>query len=155
MRIEVCIAFSVSIVLHASLFAFMPGDGAPVPETPAALVIRASLKNTLEDAPHAAENRFDSPAKSASIRPGSDRRREARLEDPRRFYPPQAVAQGLQGEAVVMLRIDRAGALIDAQIAKSSGYAILDQAALRAVRATPRFAPGPREMLFPVTFALH
>jgi len=26
---------------------------------------------------------------------------------------------------------------------------------LRAVRATPRIADGPREVLFPVTFALH
>ncbi len=61
---------------------------------------------------------------------------------------------GLQGETILMLRYGADGVLIDVSIAKSSGHAILDQAALRAARATPRVAEGPREMLFPVKFEL-
>ncbi len=82
-------------------------------------------------------------------------KRNPRVDNPLRFYPPEAIARGLEGEAILMLRFGVDGALIDAQIAKSSGHVILDEAALRAIRATPRFASGPREMLFPVTFALH
>ena len=52
--------------------------------------------------------------------------------------------QGLSGD----------GEVLAAEIAKSSGHAMLDEAALRAVRATTRFPPGQREIFFPVTFAL-
>ena len=62
---------------------------------------------------------------------------------------------GLEGETILMLRYGADGALIDARIAKSSGHAILDEAALRAIRSTPRIDGGAREVLFPVTFALH
>jgi protein TonB len=70
-------------------------------------------------------------------------------------YPPEAVERGLQGEALVLLFLDRGGSVIAARLEASSGHAILDEAALRAarqLRALPDSAP--REALLPVRFRL-
>jgi len=70
-------------------------------------------------------------------------------------YPPEAVAQGLQGEALVLLFLDASGNAVAARLESSSGHALLDDAALRAAR-TLRALPdsAPREALFPVRFRL-
>lgn len=70
-------------------------------------------------------------------------------------YPPEAVERGLQGEALVLLFLDAAGNAIAARLESSSGHAILDDAAVRAVR-TLRALPdsAPREALVPVRFRL-
>ena len=81
-------------------------------------------------------------------------KRKPRMDNPMQFYPPEAIARGIEGETILLLRYNPDGTLRDAKIARSSGYAILDQAALRAVRATPRAPEGQREVLFPVTFSL-
>ena len=88
----------------------------------------------------------NSPSTAVAHRP--------RRDNARRFYPLEAVAKGIEGETILLLRYNTDGTLLDAKIARSSGHAILDQAALRAVRAAPRMMEGPREVLFPVTFAL-
>jgi protein TonB len=170
MRIEICVALLASAALHAGLLFVAPGSLAPrdpaASASAATPVITARLKNTL-DADTAARPERLNPARAAraasaqrvsaarSARPGDAARRQMRIDNSLRFYPPEAVAMGLEGEAILMLRIGADGALIDAQIARSSGHAILDAAALRAIRAAPRFGAGAREMLFPVTFALH
>lgn len=71
------------------------------------------------------------------------------------FYPPEAIARGLEGEAQVMLFLDEAGNAIAARLERSSGHAILDDAAVRAAR-TVRSLPdaAPREVLLPVRFRL-
>lgn len=71
------------------------------------------------------------------------------------FYPVEAVERGLQGEATVLLFLDGAGNVIAARLEKSSGHAILDDAAVRAAR-TLRSLPdsAPREALLPVRFRL-
>jgi len=66
--------------------------------------------------------------------------------------PPEAIAQGIEGEAILMLRFGSSGQLINAEVAKSSGHAILDEAALRAIRATPHLAAGPGKCCFPSPF---
>jgi protein TonB len=169
-RIEICVALLASTAFHAGLLVVAPGSVAP--RDPAARfstatpVIAARLKNTLDSRKTARTGRLNSAREVSSPsaqrvgvarsgRPGDAARHELRVDNSLRFYPPEAVAMGLEGEAILMLRIGADGVLIDAQIARSSGHAILDAAALRAVRATPHLAPGPREMLFPVTFALH
>lgn len=71
------------------------------------------------------------------------------------FYPPEAIAHGLEGEAQVMLFLDAAGNAVAARLERSSGHAILDDAAVhaaRAVRSLPDAAP--REVLLPVRFRL-
>jgi protein TonB len=71
------------------------------------------------------------------------------------FYPPEAVAQGLEGEVKLRLLLDPAGRVIEAAIMSGSGHRILDQAALDAARQIGRIdAGGTRELLLPVSFRL-
>ncbi|HLX79094.1 MAG TPA: TonB family protein [Burkholderiales bacterium] len=71
------------------------------------------------------------------------------------LYPREAIERGLQGEAVMLLFLDQSGNVIAARVEASSGYAILDDAAVRAVRSL-RALPdsAPREALLPVRFRL-
>ncbi len=71
------------------------------------------------------------------------------------LYPPEAIARGLEGEALVLLFLDEAGNALAARIERSSGHVLLDEAAVRAaktVRSLPEAAP--REVLLPVRFRL-
>jgi protein TonB len=71
------------------------------------------------------------------------------------LYPPEAIARGLEGEALVLLFLDASGNAIAARLEQSSGYVLLDDAAVRAarlLRALPDSAP--REVLLPVRFRL-
>jgi periplasmic protein TonB len=156
MRIEPFVALVVSAALHAAVLLYVPAtigsrDAAQSPPVPG-LIITASLKNTLE--PETARSRRTTPGGHG---PGKNQpavERKPRRDNAQRFYPPEAVARGLEGETILMLTYDAEGALLDAKVARSSGHAILDAAALRAIRASPRMPPGAREVLFPVTFAL-
>jgi protein TonB len=84
----------------------------------------------------------------------------AYLNNPKPAYPPISMRMGEQGRVVVRVLIDDKGLPQQAQLETSSGYARLDQAALKAVM-TWRFVPGrkggqPQTMWFsvPITFDL-
>ena len=169
MRPEICVALAASAAFHAGLLLLTPADGsrsAGGPVAEAAPVITVYLKNALAPGDAAPEPvrlrsaRFLAAQPAALLigrpaRAGGGQTRRTRVADARRFYPREAIERGLEGEAIVMLRLGDDGRLIDAEIARSSGHEILDHAALRAVRAALRFKPGSREILLPVTFALH
>lgn len=72
------------------------------------------------------------------------------------LYPPEAIKQGLEGEAVVLLDIGAGGQILSALVASSSGHAVLDQAALKAVRQVGSLSPmlAGRSILLPVRFRL-
>lgn len=71
------------------------------------------------------------------------------------FYPAEAIAQGLEGETLVLLITDEGGQVSAARVEQSSGYRILDDAALRAVRSLRSLpADTPHETLLPVRFRL-
>ncbi len=71
------------------------------------------------------------------------------------FYPEAARRQGIEGEVLVLLLVDAAGAIAAARVEESSGHPLLDEAALRAVRQLRSLpADTPREMLLPVSFRL-
>jgi len=71
------------------------------------------------------------------------------------FYPAEAIARGLQGEVLVLLVLDPDGSVAAARLEESSGHPLLDDAALRAVRALRSLpADAPRETLIPVRFRL-
>ena len=70
------------------------------------------------------------------------------------FYPPQAVALGLEGEVILLLSLAENGQLVSAAVARSSGHALLDQAALDAARSIGALPGNPRQTLFPVSFRL-
>jgi len=58
-------------------------------------------------------------------------------------YPYAARRRGMQGRVIIDVRVDRDGEVREAAIASSSGYRILDRAALEAVRQWT-FAPARR-----------
>lgn len=83
-------------------------------------------------------------------------RQQAMLELTRHlYYPTAAVSAGLEGEAILLLRIDAKGSVVEARLARSSGHASLDEAALDAGRRIAGLTPGPREMLLPIDFRLN
>lgn len=85
---------------------------------------------------------------------GSLRRAQAALSK-HLFYPPDAIARGLEGEVILLLTLAPSGQLASAEIARSSGHALLDQAALDAARHIGMLPGNPRQTLFPVKFRLN
>lgn len=69
-------------------------------------------------------------------------------------YPLEAVSQGIEGEAVVMLFLDGSGNVITARIESSSGYGILDEAAVRAAKQIRTLDSTSKHTLLPVRFRL-
>lgn len=78
-----------------------------------------------------------------------------------RRYPAAARARREQGVAYVLFRMNRQGQLLSAAIARSSGSAALDRAALETLRraqplpAIPDDRPDPLELSVPVEFFVH
>ena len=70
------------------------------------------------------------------------------------FYPPEAVAAGLEGEVIVLLMLDGAGRVRSAEIARSSGHTLLDRAALEAAQRIGNLPGNPPQTLLPVRFQL-
>lgn len=70
------------------------------------------------------------------------------------FYPPEAVAAGLEGDVVLLLTLAEGGRITAAEIAKSSGHSLLDQAALVAAGQIRALPGNPRQTLLPVSFWL-
>jgi protein TonB len=93
------------------------------------------------------------PVPPRSLQGASLRRAQAALSK-HLFYPPQAVAMGLEGEVILLLSLTESGQLVSASVARSSGHAILDQAALDAARNIGALPGNPRQTLFPVSFRL-
>lgn len=71
------------------------------------------------------------------------------------FYPPEAIARGLEGEVILLLTLTDTGQLAKAEIARSSGHALLDQAALAAAQQLGALPGNTRQTLFPVSFRLN
>lgn len=130
----------------------------PRPETPAA---EALLKNTLDNETHetvkaptlppAAEN------PSARLRPSLKREVQAAQKKLAQhlFYPPEAVARGIEGEVRLIVTLTDDGSIADVNIAASSGHPILDNAAIKAAYAAGRLSGGAsRELILPVIFRL-
>lgn len=70
------------------------------------------------------------------------------------FYPPEAVAAGLEGEVVLLLTLGEGGRIVTAEIAGSSGHRVLDEAALAAASRIGALPGNLHQMLLPVTFRL-
>lgn len=71
------------------------------------------------------------------------------------YYPPEAIAAGLEGEVRLLLSLDEKGHIVDADVAASSGHAVLDKAALRAAWAMGSVeGADKRAVILPVVFRL-
>ena len=178
-------AMTLSILLHALLFVAdirLPARGAaaqqaapleitlrqieaparPQPSMylnesqPLALPTRARIRHAPEPLPEAAFARnVSSSANSAAALVGEAARQANAQLAQELFYPAEAIARGLEGEALVLLFLDASGNAITARVEASSGHRLLDDAAVRAAR-TLRALPdsAPREAVLPVRFRL-
>ena len=76
-------------------------------------------------------------------------------------YPQAAVKAKQQGKAIVGFVVRKDGTVSDVHITKSAGYAVLDEEAIRVVKAMPAWKPGKQKgepvnvkYSVPITFKL-
>ena len=65
---------------------------------------------------------------------------------PQPNYPPLALRMGYQGKVVLLIEVDPTGTVTSVQIKNSSGYKILDEAALQHVQSHLRLRHPPGEV---------
>jgi TonB family protein len=61
-------------------------------------------------------------------------------------YPPDALERLLEGKLMVVFSLARKGDVIQIRLMKNSGYEILDNEAIRAIRAAAPFPPFPEHI---------
>ncbi|NJA89230.1 energy transducer TonB [Rhodocyclus tenuis] len=141
--------------LDATAKASKADTSAPPPATPPEPppVARAPAKDATAAPPKPAPASTHSEARPEP--PANEVRAAQKKLARHQYYPPEAIAAGLEGEVRVLLTLDADGAISDVQLAASCGHAILDNAALRAVWAMGSL-PGShrRELILPVVFRL-
>lgn len=135
-----------------------PAPRAPAPP-PELIAPKAALSAPAEPEKRPARtvDRKPSPGQAPAARTWTQHVREQFAEQQRQglFYPEEAIRRGLQGEPVVLIMLSPEGQVVAARIEESSGHPLLDEAALRAVRALRTLpADAPREVLLPVRFRL-
>jgi protein TonB len=160
MPLRLIIALTLSLVLHGSLLvfeAFRPTTPTPRPVLHAVLRLppeparpaeppptpEALLKNTIEEEPPRAEMQKPPPpevkkkTETRSTQPLT--RREIRAVQKKLseyvFYPAQARASGIEGTVVLFVELAANGSVEDVRVVSSSGYPILDNAAIKGFYA--------------------
>jgi len=63
-----------------------------------------------------------------------------------KYYPEASVRYGLYGDLRLLVVIRKDGTLENVRVLKSSGYAVLDEAALKIVRMAAPYSPFPAEL---------
>ncbi len=63
-----------------------------------------------------------------------------------RYYPQASVRYGIYGSLRLLVVLRQDGSLEDVRVLSSSGYAVLDEAAIKTVRMAAPFAPFPTEL---------
>jgi protein TonB len=76
-------------------------------------------------------------------------------------YPEEARVRRIEGKVIVLVTVTDKGTIAEAKLATSSGYAILDEAALAYCRTTLRFHPAHQDGVpvasswkYPITYEL-
>jgi protein TonB len=178
-------AFAVSLALHAlTLLLPSPWTGAPGPAIKSDLALLTArleprvepqaatevLKNTLdrespERRPEKAPARPTEAERKAKMRSSlarAERLPEKQLNEAlgrlseTLFYPPEALAKGLEGEVVLLIELGDGGRIAAASVASGSGHVLLDDAALRAARRLGALNPAlaGKAILLPVRFRI-
>jgi periplasmic protein TonB len=62
------------------------------------------------------------------------------------YYPEASIRYGIYGSLRLLVVINYDGRLEDIQVLASSGFAVLDEAAIKIVRMAAPFAPFPAEL---------
>jgi len=97
---------------------------------------------TLQPAP---ENPLPADPAPAQIRPVASQFEPSKNPafTPQPAYPSVAQRRGQQGTVRIGFKVEPSGRLVDVRIGQASGYVLLDEAALAAVRDEWRFPAGP------------
>ena len=171
------IALTLSLVLHFSL---LVADALDFSSPPPSRTLQASLriapdlsrlpeppplpesllKNTIDAENTESSSQFTPPppSKPSPARPAANRREiraaQRKLSE-HIFYPPEAIAHGLEGDVHLIVKLAADGQVEDVLVAASSGFPLLDNAAIKAAYAMGRL-PGStsRELILPVIFRL-
>lgn len=168
MPLRLIIALTLSLVLHGGLLITALPQSLPTPLAPAlkaflrplperpkpaeiASMPDALLKNTIEEETPAkpTPQPASPPRKSGPARPTSISKSE-RLAVQRKlseyvFYPEQARAMGIEGTVVLFIDLSRDGKVEDVRVISSSGFPILDNAAIKGFYAVGRL-PGKSDI---------
>ena len=138
----------------------------PAPEPPRAEPL---LKNTIDEEVAPTEIEPPPPPPPKSVEPArkpepkpapkNTQKRDVQIAQRKlseqQFYPPEAIAQNIEGEVRLIIKLSENGAVDDVEIAASSGHAILDNAAIRAAYAMGSLTGVmSRELILPVIFRL-
>lgn len=100
-------------------------------------------------------NASDNAGKGADAADRGRYFRQVRLAIERnRQYPLMARRQQLEGRVTVSFTIDANGAVSDLFVARGSGFSVLDEAALSAVRAAGPFSAPPPHLAPPLTIEI-
>ena len=177
MSLRLILALALSLALHAALvvpdllrrFAAAPPRPAlqavlrlpPKPETPPAEPL---LKNTIDSEPAPAKRQpppelKPPPPTTPPAKPKVAAKREVQIAQRKLsqhlFYPPEAVARGIEGEVRLIVKLSADGSVDNVSIAASSGHPLLDNAAIKAAYAMGRLTGATsRELILPVVFRL-
>jgi len=96
-------------------------------------------------------------ATAPASRPGPGPRDLAAVRhriDAHKVYPPIAVRNGWEGRVLVEMRLEGDGSLTAVRLLEGSGYAVLDDATIVAVRRASPFPPVARVLTVPVEYRL-
>ena len=74
--------------------------------------------------------------------------------DAHKVYPQIAVRNGWEGRVLVEMRLEGDGSLTAVRLLEGSGYAVLDDATIVAVRRASPFPPIARVLTVPVEYRL-
>ena len=117
------------------------------------------LKNTLDEE-ETPERRLNEPPPSPAPAKAQKRAVQREVQIAQRklnehlFYPPEAVARGLEGEVRLIIKVGADGSIDDVSVAASSGHSILDNAAIKAAYAMGKPGGTSHELIVPVIFQL-
>lgn len=153
------VALLLSLALHTAMIV------APIWLAPKPLPPVASIEARLIPlpAPAAMAEALDTETSASAAQPpgapsralqGNSLRRAQAAFSEHLLYPPEAVKRGLEGEVILLLTLTETGQLASAEIARSSGHVLLDQAALDAAGRIGALPGHSRQTLFPVSFRL-
>jgi len=124
--------------------------------TPAAVVARGGYQVT-GTAAAAAGNAGTASTAETPPRQGPGPRDLAAVRhriDAHKVYPQIAVRNGWEGRVLVEMRLEGDGSLTTVRLLEGSGYAVLDDATIVAVRRASPFPPIARVLTVPVEYRL-
>lgn len=172
------LAFALSLAVHgaALLPDFLKRLPAAPPKPPLQAMLRLApaaeprpveplLKNTLDEEVAPKEVELPPPPPPKPVEPApkpvpkNTQKRDVQIAQRKlsehQFYPPEAVAQNLEGEVVLILKLSDNGTIEDVSVGASSGHRILDNAAVRNAYAVGAFDDvSSRELVVRMYFRL-